>query len=74
VKIDVPNFATYRRVLHFLNKGGAIGFFTGDLKFNQKVFSGSVAHHCIDVPRGELQGLRFVFGAVNDRWDNSARF
>ena len=55
MKIEMPNLAAHGRVLHFLHQRGAIRFFAGDLQLNQNVFAGSMAHHRIDVPGGDLQ-------------------
>jgi hypothetical protein len=74
VKIYVTNVAADRRVLHFLHERGATCSFAGDLQFNQNIFSGSLAHHRVDITRGDLQRLRFIVAAVDDRGNQSARY
>ena len=61
-------------MLNFLHERGATLSVAGDFELDQNVFSGSVAHHRVDVARGDLQRLRFVVAAVDDRRDESARF
>jgi len=50
-------------VLHFLHKRRAIRFLASDFKLDQDIFSGSVAHHCVDVAGGDLQRLGLVLAA-----------
>ena len=48
-------------------------FLAGDLELDQNIFARSVTQHGVDIARGNLQRLRFVFRAVNDRRDHPAR-
>src|SRR5437762_9624817 len=69
----MKNVTTDGRVLHFLHKRRAIRFLTSDFELDQNIFSRGMAHHCVDVAGGDLQRLRLVLAAINDRWNNSLR-
>jgi hypothetical protein len=68
----MDDLTTDRRMLHFLHERRAIRFFTRDFEFNEDVFARGMAHHCIDIPGSDLQGLWLNFPPVNDGWDKSA--
>ena len=52
-------------MLHLLHESEAA--LPGDFQFHQDVFARGVTQHRVDVAPGNLQRLRFVFGAVNNR-------
>ena len=73
VKIEVQNVASNGGMLDFLHHRHAVRFFAVDLELDENIFARGMAQHRAHVASGNLQRLRLLFPAVDDRRHDVAR-